>query len=58
MEQMLAWELVFPLATVILLVAIVYGLWQYRRRSRAANRAGERVVRERYEQQGKWDEKL
>lgn len=58
MEQMLAWELVYPIATAILLLAIVYGLWQYRHRSRSANRAGDKVVRERYEQPGKWDEKL
>ena len=58
MEQMLAWELVYPLGAIILLLAIVYGLWQYRHRSRAANRIGDKVVRDRYEQPGKWDEKL
>ena len=58
MEQKFAWEWAFPVGAVILLAAILYGLWQYRRRSRAATHTGEQVVRQRYEEQGKWDEKL
>lgn len=57
MNQMLAWELVYPLGALILLLAIVYGLWQYRHRNRSADRIGDRVVRDRYEHPEKWDKK-
>lgn len=46
---MFAWELVFPLGVLILLIGLVYGFWQYKTRNRANDRIADRVVRERYE---------
>ena len=56
MESFIAWELVYPIATLILLLALVYGTLQYRRRSRADERRAEKIVRDRYEHPEKWSE--
>jgi hypothetical protein len=54
MESFLAWELIYPIATLALLAAMVYGFIQYRRRNRSDDRIREQVVRERYEHPEKW----
>lgn len=54
MESFLAWELVYPIGTLVLLIAMVYGFVQYRRRNRANDRTADRVVRDRYEHPEKW----
>lgn len=54
MESFLAWELVFPIGTLVLLIALVYGTLQYRNRSRAQERLADKVVRDRYEHPEKW----
>ena len=54
MESYFAWELVYPIATLALLVAMVYGALQYRKRNRANDRRADEVVRDRYEHPEKW----
>ena len=54
MESFFAWEMVYPIATLILLIALVYGLMQYRRRNRASDETAQKVVRDRYEHPEKW----
>ena len=49
MESYFAWELVYPIATLVLLIAIIHGAVQYRKRNRANDRRADRVVRDRYE---------
>lgn len=54
MESVLAWELVYPIATLALLIALIYGTVQYRRRNRADDRRADAVVRDRCEHPEKW----
>lgn len=56
MESFFAWEPVYPIGALILLLALIYGTLQYRRRSRREERRAERVVRDRYEHPEKWSE--
>jgi hypothetical protein len=41
-------EIVFGIGVVVLLLALVYGVAQYRRRNKAAVRQGDKVVADRY----------
>jgi len=43
-------EAVYFLGAVVLLAALIYGTLSYHYRNRAANRAGDEIVRERYRQ--------
>lgn len=43
-------EAVYFLGALILLIALIYGTLAYHYRSRAATRAGDQIVRERYKQ--------
>jgi uncharacterized membrane protein len=55
MDSFFAWELVYPIATLALLVAMVYGAVQYRKRNRANDQRADEVVRDRYEHPEKWN---
>ncbi|MFN4142540.1 HIG1 domain-containing protein [Aestuariivirga sp.] len=55
MENFFAWEIIYPVATLALLGALIYGLWQYRHRNRRNDRIADEVVRDRYEHPEKWD---
>jgi uncharacterized membrane protein len=55
MDSFFAWELVYPIATLALLIAMVYGAVQYRKRNRANDRRADEVVRDRYEHPEKWN---
>ena len=54
METFYSWEMLFPIGTLILLIALVYGLMQYRKRNRANDEIAQKVVRDRYEHLEKW----
>jgi hypothetical protein len=54
MDSFFAWELVYPLATLALLLALVYGVIQYRKRNPADARKADEIVRDRYEHPEKW----
>lgn len=43
-------EIVYFLGALILLIALIYGTLSYRSRNKAATRAGDEIVRERYRQ--------
>jgi hypothetical protein len=43
-------EAVYFLGALVLLTALIYGVLSYRYRNRAATRAGDEIVRERYRQ--------
>ncbi len=51
MGSFFAWELVFPIAT---LVVLVYGTLQYRKHNRADDKRADRIVRDRHEYPEKW----
>jgi hypothetical protein len=54
MDSFFAWELVYPIAALLLLAALIYGVVQYRKRNRADDQRADRVVRDRYEHPEKW----
>ena len=41
-------EIVYFIGALVLLIALIYGTLSYRYRNRAATRAGEQIVRDRY----------
>ena len=43
-------EVIYFLGALVLLTALIYGTLSYRYRNKAAARAGEEIVRERYRQ--------
>jgi hypothetical protein len=55
MDQIIAWEMVYPLGIIILAIGIAFGMWRYSKRNRADTREANAVVRDRYEHPGKWD---
>ena len=49
-------EIVFFIGAAILLTALIYGSLSYRHRNRAAEQAGEQIVRDRYRHDQTWKE--
>ena len=46
---MLSWEILWPIGTVLLAAALVYGLVSYYRRDKSNDRITEQATREQYE---------
>ena len=44
----LSWEMLFGVGALLLLAALVYGMWQYQTRNRANDRITEEATREEY----------
>jgi hypothetical protein len=49
-ENAMGLEAVYFLGALVLLIALIYGTLSYHYRNRAATRAGDEIVRERYRQ--------
>lgn len=55
MNDFLQLDILFPIGALLLAIAIIYGMMQYRTRNRSNDAVAQRVVKERYENPSQWD---
>lgn len=55
MNDFLQLDVLFPIGALLLAIALIYGMMQYRTRNRGNDAVAQRIVKERYENPSRWD---